>query len=143
MIDILNMRNFLICFHITPAERGEFLKYVIGGGSAYTIDFLLLIILIEVFGVPVLVSAAVSFLIGLIIIYLLSIKWIFQNRIRKNTYQEFFIFSFIGIIGLFINETLIWASLLTETLHYTIAKIISAGLVFIWNFSARKIILFR
>ena len=137
------MRNFLICFHITPANRGEFFKYVIGGGSAYTIDFLLLIALTEVFGVPVLVSAAISFLIGLIIIYLLSIKWIFQNRIRKNTYQEFFIFSFIGIIGLFINETLIWASLLTETLHYTIAKIISAGLVFIWNFSARKLLLFR
>ena len=137
------MPNLLICFNITPRGRGEFLKYVIGGGSAYTIDFLLLIILTEVFGVPVLVSAAVSFLIGLIIIYLLSIKWIFQNRIRKNTYQEFFIFSFIGIIGLFINETLIWVSLLTETLHYTIAKIISAGLVFIWNFSARKLLLFR
>jgi len=137
------MRNFLICFHITPANKSEFFKYVIGGGSAYTIDFLLLIALTEVFGVPVLVSAAISFLIGLIIIYLLSIKWIFQNRIRKNTYQEFFIFSFIGIIGLFINETLIWASLLTENLHYTIAKIISAGLVFIWNFSARKLILFR
>ena len=137
------MRNFLICFHINPVDRSEFFKYVIGGGSAYTIDFLLLIALTEVFGVPVLVSAAVSFLIGLIIIYLLSIKWIFQNRIRKNTYQEFFIFSFIGIIGLFINETLIWASLLTENLHYTIAKIISAGLVFIWNFSARKLILFR
>jgi len=136
------MPNLLICFNITPRGRGEFLKYVIGGGSAYTIDFLLLIILTEVFGVPVLVSAAVSFLIGLIIIYLLSIKWIFQNRIRKNTYQEFFIFSFIGIIGLFINETLIWVSLLTETLHYTIAKIISAGLVFIWNFSARKRLLF-
>ena len=137
------MRNFLIRFHINPVDRSEFFKYVIGGGSAYTIDFILLIILTEVFGVPVLVSAAVSFLIGLIIIYLLSIKWIFQNRIRKNTYQEFFIFSFIGIIGLFINETLIWASLLTENLHYTIAKIISAGLVFIWNFSARKLILFR
>ena len=137
------MRNILICFHINPVDRSEFFKYVIGGGSAYTIDFILLIILTEVFGVPVLVSAAVSFLIGLIIIYLLSIKWIFQNRIRKNTYQEFFIFSFIGIIGLFINETLIWASLLTENLHYTIAKIISAGLVFIWNFSARKLILFR
>ena len=137
------MRNFLICFHITPTNKSEFFKYVIGGGSAYTIDFLLLIALTEVFGVPVLVSAAISFLIGLIIIYLLSIKWIFQNRIRKNTYQEFFIFSFIGIIGLFINETLIWASLLTENLHYTIAKIISAGLVFIWNFSARKLILFR
>jgi len=137
------MHNFLISFHITPADRSEFFKYIIGGGSAYTTDFLLLIILTEVFGVPVLVSAAVSFFIGLIIIYLLSIKWIFQNRIRKNTYQEFFIFSFIGIIGLCINETLIWASLFTENLHYTIAKIISAGLVFIWNFSARKLILFR
>ena len=137
------MRNFLVCFHINPADRSEFFKYVIGGGSASTIDFILLIILTEVFGVPVLVSAAVSFLIGLIIIYFLSIKWIFQNRIRKNTYQEFFIFSFIGIIGLCINETLIWASLLTENLHYTIAKVISAGLVFIWNFSARKLILFR
>ena len=137
------MRNFLIFTHVTSADRSEFFKYVIGGGSAYTIDFLLLIILTEIFGVPVLVSAAVSFFIGLIIIYLLSIKWIFQNRIQKNSYQEFFIFSFIGIIGLFINETLIWASLLTENLHYTIAKIISAGLVFIWNFSARKLILFR
>ena len=137
------MRNIFIFFYPTESNRNEFVKYLIGGGSAYTVDFFLLIFMTEFLGVPVLISAAVSFIIGLIIIYILSIKWIFENRIQNNSYQEFFIFSFIGIIGLLINETLIWASISTEYVHYTVAKIMSAGLVFIWNFSARKFILFR
>lgn len=137
------MRKIFIFFYPTETNRNEFVKYLIGGGSAYTVDFLLLIFLTEFLGVPVLISAAVSFIIGLIIIYLLSIKWIFENRIQNNSYQEFFIFSFIGIIGLLINEILIWTSISTEYVHYTVAKIMSAGLVFIWNFSARKFILFR
>jgi putative flippase GtrA len=137
------MRKLLIFFYPTETNRSEFVKYLIGGGLAYTVDFLLLIFLTEFLGVPVLISAAVSFIIGLIIIYLLSIKWIFENRIQNNSYQEFFIFSFIGIIGLLINEILIWTSISTEYVHYTVAKIMSAGLVFIWNFSARKFILFR
>jgi len=137
------MRNLLTYFHINPKNGSEFVKYIIGGGTAYAIDFALLIFLTEIFGIPVLISAAVSFSVGLIIIYLLSICWIFENRIQANSYQEFFIFSFIGMVGLFINETLIWVSLLTDYIHYTIAKIMSAGLVFIWNFSARKLLLFR
>ena len=137
------MRNIFIFFYPTESNRNEFVKYLIGGGSAYTVDFFLLIFMTEFLGVPVLISAAVSFIIGLIIIYILSIKWIFENRIQNNSYQEFFIFSFIGIIGLLINETLIWASISNEYVHYTVAKIMSAGLVFIWNFSARKFILFR
>ena len=137
------MHNPLIHFQIGRKPPSEFIKYVIGGATAYSIDFLLLVVLTELFGITVLISAAVSFLVGLIIIYLLSISWIFENRIRTNSYHEFLIFSFIGIIGLLLNETLIWVSLEFDYVHYTVAKILSAGLVFVWNFAARKLLLFR
>ena len=49
----------------------------------------------------------------------------------------------IGIVGLGLNEVIIWFVREKIHFHYMIAKTISAGIVLIWNFGARKFVLFR
>jgi len=57
--------------------------------------------------------------------------------------MEFVIFVLIGIVGLFLNEFVIW--IFTEVIfmiHYLYSKVISAFLIFLFNFYLRKKILF-
>jgi putative flippase GtrA len=55
-----------------------------------------------------------------------------------NGIVEFIIYVIIGILGLGLDTLFIWLFTDKLKLYYMISKIISTGLVFIWNFLARK-----
>jgi putative flippase GtrA len=121
---------------------GQFLRYVVVGGVAFAVDFSFLALLTEVGKINYLISAAISFLLGLVCNYVLSIKWVFSERKFKNKLLEFALFSGIGIVGVVLNEVFIW--LLTEKvgIYYLYSKIVTAMIVLNWNFLARKFGLF-
>ena len=51
-------------------------------------------------------------------------------------------FAIIGVIGLGLNELIMYCAVELIGLHYMVAKLISTALVFFWNFFARKMTLF-
>jgi putative flippase GtrA len=59
----------------------------------------------------------------------------------ENRLLEFLLFTLIGFVGLGLNELFLW--ILTDLLliYYLLSKIITAIIVYLWNFFARKIIL--
>lgn len=113
------------------------------GGAAFIVDFGSLYILTDIFGIYYLISAAIAFLLGLVANYLLSISWVFNKRTLDSKSMEFGIFTFIGIIGLGINEFFIWFFTAEVGFYYLISKIISTVIILFWNFFARKYILFK
>lgn len=121
----------------------QFSRYVIVGGLAFMIDFGSLYSLTEFAGFHYLISATVAFLLGLLTNYCLCRLWVFDRRTMESAPLEFLIFAVIGIVGLGLNEAIMWFVGEVIQLHYLIGKVISAGIVLIWNFGARKFILFR
>lgn len=121
----------------------QLLRYTFVGGFAFIVDFSSLFVLTEYLSIHYLLSAAIAFIFGVITNYLLSIRWVFQNRTLKNRWLELGLFALIGIIGLGLNEIIIW--LFTERVgfHYLASKIVATIVVFFWNFIVRKIALFR
>lgn len=119
----------------------QLFRYVFVGGFAFIIDFGALIIMTQIFKSHYLVSACVSFILGLIVNYFLSIKWVFLNRIIENQLYEFLLFTLVGLVGLGLNELFMW--ILTDVLmiFYVFSKLICTTIVCFWNFYARKIIL--
>lgn len=120
----------------------QFVRYTFVGGAAFAIDFGMLFLLTEYLGVYYLVSAAISFLLGLMVNYLLSVKWVFYKHTFTNPALEFLLFAVIGVIGLFINEFFLWVFTQKFMLYYLLSKIITAIIVYLWNFLARKALLF-
>lgn len=118
-------------------------RYTLVGGFAFLIDFATLYCFTEFLAIHYLVSAAVAFLAGLITNYLLSIRWVFEHRSFTSAKREFIIFAVIGVFGLMMNELCIWFFTEKAEFHYLASKIGAAGFVFLWNFVARKVILFR
>jgi putative flippase GtrA len=127
----------------TDRTHIQFFRYIFVGGAAFIVDFSSLFILTDVFGVYYLTSAAIAFILGLIANYALSISWVFNKRSLDSIWSEFTIFAAIGIVGLGLNELIIWLFTDYIGLYYLLSKIIAAALILFWNFSARKITLFR
>jgi putative flippase GtrA len=121
----------------------QFARYTIVGAVALGADFCALFLLTYFGGLHYLVSAALAFLIGLLINYGLSAAWVFARRSFQNRTVEFAIFAGVGIVGLGLNELGMWTLTSLVGLHYLWAKLFTAAFVYIWNFSARKVTLFR
>lgn len=120
----------------------QLFRYIIVGGFAFIIDYLLLYILTESFNLYYLLSATISFIVGLIINYLLSILWIFKTSKYNSRSLEFTIFGIIGLFGLGLNALLLYIATDILQIYYMISKIFVACIIMLWNFFCRKLILF-
>ena len=121
----------------------QLFRYTFVGGTAFLVDYGILFLLTEYAGMPYLASAAMAFVAGLVVNYLLSISWVFsQNRSTKPA-KEFLYFAIIGVVGLLFNELIMYVATDLCHLHYMLSKIISTVIVFFWNFFARKVLLFK
>ena len=121
----------------------QLLRYAVVGGVAFVVDYGSLWLLTEVVGLHHLVSAAIAFILGLICNYVISTAWVFGESKVSNRWVEFVIFSIIGVIGLGLNELIIYLCTDVCGLHYMLSKIISTVIIFFWNFFARKFVLFK
>jgi len=139
------VQRMLRALFFGPTRRlaHQFARYLIVGGLAFVVDFCSLYLLTEFAGIYYLISAGIAFLLGLITNYALSLLWVFDRRAFKNPAIEFVAFAVIGVIGLALNEAIIWFVREKIQFHYMFAKAISGGIVLVWNFGARKALLFR
>ncbi len=138
------MLNFLHDLFIRPTDRiaHQYIRYTLVGGSAFVIDFGLLYLLVEFFGIQYLLAATVSFLVGSAYNYALSVRFIFPTRVFENRQLEFVIFVGIGVSGLVLNAGVIYVCTAFAGLHYLLSKAIAGVGVFSWNFIARRFMLF-
>lgn len=121
----------------------QLFRYFFVGGAAFIVDFVSLFIFTDFFGIYYLLSAAIAFILGLLANYLLSVKWVFNKRVLENRKFEFGIFAVIGVIGLGLNEVIIWFFTDNLQMYYLYSKVIAAAIILFWNFFARKFTLFR
>lgn len=126
----------------TSSLFDQFLRYLVVGGIAFVVDFGCLFTITEALGVHYLLSASIAFMAGLATNYVLSITWVFDTRRSQNGILEFAVFAGIGIIGLGLNALIMWVFTDLMLFHYLQSKIVSTAVVLLWNFLARKLLLF-
>ncbi len=127
----------------------QFFRYLFVGGFATVVDWGVSALLFYlVFGESLaLLCNGVSFVLGLVVNYLLSTFWIFKTSKINNRFLEFISFAAIGVVGLLITLGVTWIfeGLLANVtnLYQIIAKVVSTAVSFFWNFFARKYLLFN
>jgi putative flippase GtrA len=109
---------------------------------ALSVDLGLLLLLANVFHQHYLLAASTGFVAGLAINYILSTKWVFRSRRGVPSHIEFMIFSAVGFVGLGLTDLLMFVFVSWLHIPLAISKICTAGVVFCWNFTARKLLLF-
>lgn len=119
----------------------QFMKFGVVGALAFCIDYGLLALLTEAFGVNYLVSATISFTVSVVFNYLASMRYVFTHKEDMSRRREFVIFTILSVIGLLINNVCMWAGVELLGVHYLIVKIAATAIVMVWNFVTRKIFL--
>jgi putative flippase GtrA len=119
----------------------EFSGYGVASVAALSVDMALLWALVHV-GIQYLAAAAVSFTAGAVVAYWLSTTLAFRQHRMQDRRVEFLGFVAIGVAGLTINTSVIYAAVQFLGLHYMLAKSAAAGFTFTFNFIVRRQILF-
>ncbi len=117
------------------------MKFGLVGVLCFGIDYGLMIFLTEVGGIPYLVSSGISFSVSVMVNYILSLTFVFETDKNKNKIVEFLVFIMLSVIGLGINQILMWVCVDKLYVHYMLSKIGVTLVVMVYNFVTRKFIL--
>lgn len=149
----------------------EILRFLIVGGTATLVDYFVFWIFDGVLfplistaawwtTVSLIVATALGFCVGLVVNWLLSVRFVFKqvkNKEEASSKKSFALFTIIGVIGLAITEVgiLLLVAILpgfslfgtTELLGTTwakwLAKIVMTCIVLVWNYIGRKLFIFK
>ena len=119
----------------------QFMKFGVVGVIAFVIDYGLLILFTEVFGVDYLISATISFTVSVVFNYLASMRYVFTHKESMSRRREFVVFVVLSVAGLAINNVLLWAGVEVLGVDYRLTKLFATAVVMVWNFVTRKIFL--
>lgn len=124
-----------------PGLLGQIASFGVVGVIAFVIDYGLMIVLTELFGVNYLLSTTISFIVSVIFNYLASMRFVFAHKQGLSRRREFVIFVALSVVGLGLNDLLMWVGQSVLGIDYRITKIVVTGLVMVYNFVTRKIFL--
>ena len=119
----------------------QFMKFGVVGIVAFFIDYGVLMLLSQGFGVDAVLSAGISFCVSVVFNYVASMRFVFTHRDDLSRSREFFIFIILSVIGLVINELIMLAGVVAlgdSALMVTITKLVATVIVMVWNFFSRK-----
>lgn len=117
----------------------QFLKFSVVGVIAFVIDFGVMVVLTELADLPPVVSAGVSYCVSTVFNYVASMRYVFAHREGLSRTREFIIFVTLSVIGLGLNEAIMWlGGRLVGDEWYMLTKIFATALVMFWNFFSRK-----
>ena len=121
----------------------SFAKYMVAGGVGFLLDYMVLAVCFECFGWHYLLSSALGFVSGVVFVYICSNKWVFTRRsMADKVVAEFTTFLLIGLIGLGLTLLFMWLFVDVAGIYPLISKLVTTAIVLLWNFGARKIILY-
>ena len=117
----------------------QIIKFGFVGGTSFVIDAGILFLLTGFCGIHYLLSGAISFTASVIYNYMLSIKWVFDAKKDVNKVQELAVFIGLSVIGLGLNQLLMWLFVDIFHIYYMLSKIIATAIVMVYNFVTRKL----
>ncbi len=119
----------------------QFAKFGVVGVIAFFIDYGLFLLMDYVFGVNYLVASAISFTIATIFNFVASMRYVFAGKEGQTRMQQFVIFFVLSLVGLGLNQLILWACVDLLALLAWVGKLVATVLVMLFNFVTRKVFL--
>jgi len=120
----------------------DLVRYGAASAAALSIDAATLLVLNKAFGVPYLVASAIGFLSGLVVVYVLSVRYVYDDARALRPSLEIAGFLATGLVGLGLTQALM--ALFVGALAWPVlaGKVPTVAVVFLFNFLSRRMLLF-
>ena len=134
---------WLKIFRLNVTEQIEHLlvqvfNFGIVGVVATLIDFIFLYFFKEFCCFHVIVANTLSFVISVLYNYWASLTFVFDVNPEKSKKKNFIIFFIFSIIGLCLNNFIVWFVTDILRIYYLLSKVFATIVVMVFNFVTRK-----
>jgi len=110
------------------------------------VDFGAFALALYYFEIHYLIANLIGLAVGNVVNYLLTVGWVFSTEkrtMRDHVFLEVLVFVLISLLGMGLNEFLMYVFVGRFALQEMLSKVVAAIIVLLWNFFARKFILFK
>lgn len=125
-----------------PSLSWQAIKFGLVGVSGTAITFVLLTLLHKGLGWQIAIANVPAYGAGIVNNYLWNRHWTFGHVERRSVMRQGGQFAAVSLVGLVIN-TIVLQLAVRAGLHYVIAFVIAAGIVYLWNFVLNHQLTFR
>ena len=127
--------------YLSRAFLLKFLKFGIVGFTGLFVDFGTTYVCKEWLKIQKYIANSIGFIVAASSNYILNRVWTFKSQDPNIAleYTEFFI---ISLIGLAINNFILWVILTKFKINFYLAKLFAIAVVTVWNFLANYFITF-
>ena len=118
----------------------QYAKFAVVGITSLMVDYIFMVFLTEnsAFGLDYFQASAFSYTLSVFVNYILSMKYVFHGRDDMGKVKEASIFFVLSLVGLFLNQMIMWIAVEVLSIYYVGAKLLSTLLVTNYNFISRK-----
>jgi putative flippase GtrA len=71
------------------------------------------------------------------------VRWVFDVGENHSKAVDFTAFMLLGVVGLGLNQLLMWLFVSEAGIHYMVSKLFVTAIVMVYNFITRKLVLER
>ncbi len=126
------MRYFLRLAGTVPYR--ELVRYLIAGGSATVVHFLVLILLTEYAGVWYLASSGIAFICGVTVSFILQKWWTFSEVSTDMIPTQALYYLSVILAGLAVNASILFVLVDVLDMWYVVAQVPVSAIIAIINF---------
>lgn len=134
---------------LNKANIEQFISYFFVGGVAAIVEWVMFFIFANVLQINYFVSTVIAFIFSTTANWILGRITTFKdnNTYKDKKAKEAFLVFIVSAIGLLFNLILMYLFVTVmgfdSSLGKTLSKIAATGIVFIWNFLIRKLVIYR
>jgi putative flippase GtrA len=128
---------------LNKANIKQFISYFFVGGVAAIVEWVMFFIFANVLQINYFVSTVIAFIFSTTANWILGRITTFKDKKAKEAFLVFV----VSAIGLLFNLILMYLFVTVmgfdSSLGKTLSKIAATGIVFIWNFLIRKLVIYK
>lgn len=119
----------------------QFMLYLIVGGGATVVEWLVFYLFDHCLAIHYMIATGLAFIFSTFANWFLGRLIMFKSS--KSTWKELVQIYLVSIAGLLMNLVIMWIAITKLGFKNMFSKIAATGIVFLWNFIIRKMLIYR
>ncbi len=121
--------------------KKQLFRYIITGGSAFLIEYLLYLLLIKIVGIDYAIASVVIYILLFIATFVATRKWTFESD--GNPKRQLILYLLLVLFNAYVGNYVLMKWLVGAGIPKEIAPFFKTGAITMWNFVVYKFIIYK